>query len=150
MVDPGARRDTTETPGATTSGLVTPPTRACPDQGASVSSATLAVLWVSLAPAVNTQGSEPGMVTAPGPPLPAEATTVMPSAHAASTAPARGSIAAGSWVTSPKERFMTRMLCSGACTTTQPIPSMSRDRVVVPSRPATLTDTTVAPGATPM
>ena len=37
-----------------------------------------------------THGSSPGEVTAPVPALPAEVTTVMPDAHAASTAPESG------------------------------------------------------------
>src|SRR4051794_38594492 len=92
MVEPGARSETTETPGATTSGFDGPLGHDwLPDQEATVSSATEDVPWVSLPPVVMMKGSRPGEVTRPGPALPEAATTVTPDIHAASTAADSGS-----------------------------------------------------------
>src|SRR5437660_11812848 len=83
-VEPGARSDTTDTPGASTSGLGEGPRRLEPENAATPPS-------VSSAPAVTTHGSRPGEVTVPAPSLPAATTTVMPEAQAISTAAESGS-----------------------------------------------------------
>src|SRR3954466_2934250 len=93
IVEPGARSEITETPGATTSGFDRlGPVQLCePDQEATVSSAVDAVPLGSVAPAMMTKGSRPGDVTWPAPALPDATTTVTPDIHAASTAADSGS-----------------------------------------------------------
>src|SRR5436305_2394609 len=60
MVEPGARSETVETPGATTSGFDRSGHDCEPDHGATVSSARVAVPCESDDPAVRTYGSRPG------------------------------------------------------------------------------------------
>ncbi len=103
-----------------------------------------------VAPTVSTNGSSPGEVTTPAPSLPAAVTTVMPLAHSASTAESSGFAWYGNGVCTPNDRFSTRMLLVSACSATQPRPATSFDSVVVPLESPTLTDTTLAPGASPM
>src|SRR5437588_12793830 len=94
MVDPTARTETTDLPGATKSGLANPsPVGPTPEKVASVSSPMPAVVWSSLAPAVMTNGSSPGAAIVPGavPPLPAAVTTTTPEFHTRSTATSTGS-----------------------------------------------------------
>src|SRR4051794_19662463 len=113
MVDPGARSDTTDTPGATTSGF----TSLCPggssrlEKLATTSSAVAAVPLVALEPTVTTYGSLPGEVTPSLPSFPADTTTVMPAAHAASTAPDNGfsTRCIAPSVSTPNERLSTPM-----------------------------------------
>ncbi len=109
IVDPGARSDTTDTPGATTSGLLYPWNRSLPDQLGTTSSAVDAVAPVSAAPTVTTYGSLPGEVTAPAPSLPADTTTVIPEAHAASTAADSGLNRYGIGASTPNDKLSTSM-----------------------------------------
>ena len=89
------------------------------------------------------------IVPTPGPRLPAETTTVMPAAQARSTAAFSGSIAYG-WIESvPNERFSTRIPYSPRCVTTHWMAAITTETSVDPSAPATLTETSSAPGATP-
>src|SRR5207247_7191188 len=104
---------------------------------------------VSVAPTVMTYGSSPGDVTPSSPLFPADATTVIPDAHAASDAASSGFTTYGSGASSPKERLSTPMLYVSRFVTTQPMPAITRESVVEPSASATFTDTSVAPGATP-
>ena len=81
-----------------------------PDHDATVLSAVERVPAVaSVAPTVTTHGSSPGEVTEPAPSLPADVTTVMPDAHAASTAPESGFARYGRLTSAPNERFSTPM-----------------------------------------
>src|SRR3954454_9942008 len=68
-VEPGARMDASDMPGASRSGLPSPE----PEHGATVSSARAAVPGTSAAPTVITKGSSPGFETTPGV-LPADTT----------------------------------------------------------------------------
>src|SRR3954451_8475009 len=85
IVDPGARRETTDRPGAIRSGLAKPsPVGPTPEKPGTVSSLRPVVPASSTAPTVITSGSSPGFVTVPtaGPRLPADTTTTMPASHA--------------------------------------------------------------------
>src|SRR5437763_15692204 len=66
-VEPGDRVDTTDLPGARTSGLASPSVAVgpAPENGASVSSEMLSVVWSSDDPTVMTKGSSPGFETVP-------------------------------------------------------------------------------------
>ena len=90
MVDPGARRLTTERPEVTRSGLNQPSRLVGPTllKLVMVAAAGLVEPLSSRAPTVMTRGSSPGerMVPLKGPALPAEATTAIPACHAVSTA----------------------------------------------------------------
>src|SRR6266571_3375667 len=96
MAEPGAARLTTDRPGVTRSGLTQPSGDVGPPLLQLVISSSLGepVAMSARAPAVITSGSAPGdrMVPSNGPALPAEATTVIPAFHTASTAWASGSL----------------------------------------------------------
>src|SRR3954468_5684283 len=88
-VDPGARLDTSDRPGARRSGFAMPSTVGpLAEKVASLSSLLLTVVLSLLDPTVTTNGSLPGARTVPGelPPLPAAVTTVIPAFHNRSTA----------------------------------------------------------------
>src|SRR3954464_14505674 len=111
IVDPGARRLTTERPEVTRSGLNQPSTRVGPTalKSVMVSSAATGVPRSSSAPAVITSGSSPGEVIVPlaGPVLPADVTTTMPLCHADSTARSSGLFTVDSVGGAPIEMFRT-------------------------------------------
>src|SRR4051812_12234249 len=94
IVDPGDRLDTTDWPGASTSGL-TRPSVVGPmlEKPASRSSLSETVVLSLLLPTVTMRGSLPGEVIEPGMlfPLPAAATTTIPSFQTRSTAKSSGS-----------------------------------------------------------
>src|SRR3954469_22377213 len=119
IVDPGARSETTEVPGARISGLVTPCSLSEPDHEGTVSSLSLAVPWGSVAPTVITKGSWPGEVTVPLPMFHAATTTVRPDDQAASTAADSGSFSYRTGASTPSERLSTEAPTSSWCTTTQ-------------------------------
>ena len=113
IVEPTARVDTTDPPGATRSGLAMPFERVGPaaENAGTVSSAMPGVLASAAEPTVMTHGSSAGLVTVPasGPRLDALTTTTRPAAQARSTAMFSGSMRV-SWVESvPSERFTTSM-----------------------------------------
>ena len=94
MYEPGARRLTSETPGATRSGPRLPlPLLPRLEKDATVSSSVSLVPWVSRLPTASTSGSNAGLASPPSfvVPLPAETTTTMPLSHATSAACASGS-----------------------------------------------------------
>src|SRR4051794_32064826 len=97
-------------------------------------------------------GSSPGLVIveAPGPALPAEATTVMPSAHNRSTAKSSGSTCALTRELVPQARLTTLMPLAGPNVPIHCRPARTCDTSVTPLAPATLTDQMRAFGATPM
>src|SRR5580700_8368675 len=113
MVEPGARRLTTERPEVTRSGLNHPSGLVGPTllNGAMVSSPLLAVPLSSTAPTVMTIGSSPGLRMVPlnGPALPADVTTVMPAFHTACTAWSSGLVTVDWLDWYPRERLRTRM-----------------------------------------
>src|SRR5207302_3569458 len=152
-VDPGARRLTTERPEASRSGLIQPSTEVGPTllKAGDASSVAAAVPLSSRAPTVMTRGSSPGARIVPlnGPALPAEATTTMPTLQADSTALSRGLSmleVIGTW---PSDRLRTRMLSEGWLATTHWMPLSTVARSVAPLTPATFTETSPAPGASP-
>ena len=105
MVEPGARSETIETPGASRSGLPPP----WLENAAGASSARSAVPAVSAAPTVMTNGSSAGLVTGAEPRFPADTTTTRPARQARWTAAFSGSTAAGCRLSVPHERLTTRM-----------------------------------------
>ena len=96
-----------------------------------------------------TNGSSPGLLIVPGPRFPDETTTVIPAAHARSTAAFNGSIAYGWTLSVPNERFNTLIPYCARCVTTHWSAAITTETSVDPSGPATLTETSFAPGATP-
>src|ERR1051326_256860 len=154
MVDPGARRLTTERPGATRSGLNHPSGLVGPTalNDGTVSSLLVAVPWSLEAPPVMTSGSSPGvrMVPLKGPAFPADTTTATPLRQAASTALSRGFITVEAKGWAPSDMLSTPMLSATRCPTTQLTPVITVARSVWPDTPATLTATRLAPGASPM
>ena len=109
------------------------------------------VAMSSRAPAVITSGSSPGerMVPLNGPALPAEATTAIPEFHTASTAWSRGLMTVDWWAGTPREMLRTLMPYLLWWSTAHCRPEIKVPRWVVPSAPATLIDTSLAPGASP-
>src|SRR5918993_1175755 len=142
MVEPGARRPTRPTPGATRSGLARPAKSVPRLLQAGTAPAP------STAPTVSTYGSSPG-ASVPPPPLPEAAITVIPSAQSRSTASVRGAVA-GSSAGAPSEMLRTRRLKRSRAASASWRAARTWPRVVVaPSAPATLRSTRSAPGATP-
>ncbi len=129
MVEPGARRLTTERPGTTRSGLNQPSAKVGPtlEKSVTVSSAVETVPWSSVAPAVMIIGSSPGLDTEPlpGPSLPAEATTVIPDLHAFCTALLSGAVVVDSAGLAPRERFNTLMPKASRFITAHWMPAMT-------------------------
>ncbi len=74
---------------------------------------------------------------------------MIPDAHAASDAASSGFKPYGTGESRPNERLSTPMLYRSRFVTTQLMPAITRESVDDPSAPATLTDMSVAPGATP-
>ena len=113
MVEPGARKLTTERPDATRSGLNPPSGEVGPTllNEVAVSSVVAAVPWSSKAPTVITSGSSPGAVIVPlnGPEFPADVTTTIPEFHAASAAWSSGFNAVELLGATPSDRLITRM-----------------------------------------
>jgi hypothetical protein len=108
--------------------------------------------WSSRAPTVIASGSSPGETIVPlnGPELPADVTTVMPACHAVSTAWSRGFRTVDVVGIAPSEMFNTPILYCAWWATTQLMPEMTVARSVMPVAPATLTATSLAPGASPL
>jgi hypothetical protein len=154
MVEPGARRLTTERPEVTRSGLNQPSTAVGPTllNVVMVSSLAPAVPLSSRAPTVTTNGSSPGEVMVPlvGPRLPAEATTTMPARQAASAARSRGLSTDDGNGTAPIEMLSTPMFSAFWLVTAHWMPWMTVTRSVTPVAPATLIDANDAPGASPI
>src|SRR5690242_596238 len=97
------------------------------------------------------KGSSPGLVIVPlnGPELPAETTTVIPAAQAASTAWSRGSVAVGPVGMAPRDRFNTLIAYLRWFLMAKLMPWTTVEIVVAPVAPATLIETRLAPGASP-
>src|SRR3954454_9843579 len=151
-VEPAARLDTTDRPGARRSGLATPSAVGpLAEKVASLSSLLLTVVRSLLDPTVTTNGSFPGarIVPAALPPLPAAVTTVMPAFHNRSTAKSSGSTAYGCCVAKPSDRLTTRMLYAAAKSFSHSSASSTSVTSVAPSAPEIFSDTSLAPGATP-
>ena len=85
-----------------------------------------------------------------GPALPAEVTTTMPDSQACCTAWSSGLSEVDSQGTKPSDMFSTRMLSDLAFAMLQPTPAITVARFVEPLAPATFTETSPAPGASPV
>jgi hypothetical protein len=113
MVEPGARRLTTDLPDVTRSGLNQPSMLVGPTllKLAMVAFAGLVDPLSSREPTVMARGSSPGerMVPLKGPTLPAEVTTAMPACQAVSTAWSSGLRTDEAMGIAPSEMFSTRM-----------------------------------------
>lgn len=154
MVEPGARRLTTERPDVTRSGLNHPSTFVGPTLLNDVGSPAKGFVDApsSSEPTVIARGSSPGerIVPLAGPAFPADATTAIPACHAVSTAWSNGLVTVDDVGTAPREMFRTRMPYWSRWATTQLIPAITVARSVIPLLPATLTETRLAPGASPL
>src|SRR5438477_8402156 len=113
MVEPGARRLTTDLPDVTRSGLNHPSMLVGPTllKLGMVASAGLVDPLSSSDPTVIARGSSPGERIVPlnGPTLPAEVTTTMPACQAVSTAWSSGLRTDEAMGIAPSEMFSTRM-----------------------------------------
>ena len=91
-----------------------------------------------------------GAVRPTPPSLPAAVMTTMPASQARSTASSSIRSVAGSVVGALKASARTLMSYRSALATTQSMPLMRSSGITEPSRPATLTDTMPASGASPL
>ena len=152
IVEPGARKLTTERPEATKSGLNQPSGEVGPTLliVVVVSSAVPAVPLSSKAPTVTTRGSSPGDVIVPlnGPALP-PGHDHDPGFHAASAAWSNGFNSVDEIGGVPKDKLSTWMPSRVRLATVHPMPAMTVPMSVIPLAPATLTETRPAPGASP-
>src|SRR4029077_17342454 len=123
MVEPGARRLTTERPDVTRSGLNQPSTLVGPTLLKVVIVAAVGSVdpLSSMLPTVIAKGSSPGerIVPLKGPALPAEVTTVIPACHAVSTAWSNGLSTVDEVGMAPSEMFSTPMPYWARWATTQ-------------------------------
>src|SRR5947207_1693273 len=139
MVEPGARRLTTERPEVTRSGLNHPSGLVGPTllKLVVVAPAGSVDPLSSRAPAVIARGSSPGerMVPLNGPALPDEATTGIPACHAVSTAWSRGLRTVEEVGMAPSERFSTRIRSWSRWEMTQLMPEITVARSVTQVAP---------------